>query len=153
MARKSDIQYIRLYIDGNAARQYELPPQPQKKTRQRPRRQKKIVLHVDFVAVAGMLVAGVMLIMMIAGMISLTRINNEVARMEAYLAELEEENQQLRQTYREGYDLDQIREKALELGMIPVSRAETVAIQVETPAEPAAETTDSFWSFLAGLFA
>ena len=67
MARKSDIQYIRLYIDGNAARQYELPPQPQKKTRQRPRphRQKKIVLHVDFVAMAGMLVAGVMLIMII----------------------------------------------------------------------------------------
>lgn len=155
MARKSDIQYIRLYIDGNAARQYELPPQPQKKTRQRPRphRQKKIVLHVDFVAVAGMLVAGVMLIMMIAGMVSLTRINNEVARMESYLAELEEENQQLRQTYREGYDLEQVREEALEMGMIPVSRAETVTIQVETPEEPAAESTGSFWSFLAGLFA
>lgn len=153
MARKSDIQYIRLYIDGNAARQYELPPQPQKKTRQRPRRQKKIVLHVDFVAVAGMLVAGVMLIMMIAGMVGLTRINNEIARMEAYLVELQEENQQLRQTYRDGYDLDQIREEALELGMIPVSRAETVAIQVEAPEEPAADTTNSFWSFLAGLFA
>ena len=73
--------------------------------------------------------------------------------MESYLAELEEENQQLRQTYREGYDLDQIREEALEMGMIPASRAETVTIHVETPEEPAAESTSSFWSFLAALFA
>ena len=155
MARKSDIQYIRLYIDGNAARQYELPPQPQKKTRQRPRphRQKKIVLHVDFIAVAGMLVAGVMLLLMLTGMSGLNRLNQEVTRLEGYLVELERENLELHQTYREGYDIDQIRDAALEMGMIPASRATTVTIQVEENVESQEAPVSSFWSFLTGLFA
>ena len=99
MARKSDIQYIRLYVDGSAARQYELPPQPKKKARSlpRPRRQKKLVLRVDLVAAAGILVAAVMLVLMLTGMSTLTRINNEVARMESYVAELQKENHQLQQ--------------------------------------------------------
>ena len=154
MARKSEVQYIRFYTDGSAARQYEPKPQPKRKPQQpRPRRQKKIVLHVDFIAVAGILVAGVMLVLMLAGTVGLSKANEEVARMENYLAELEDENLQLRHTYQEGYDLDQIRTEALEMGMIPASRAETVAIHVEEAAPAAEPTTNSFWTFLTGLFA
>ncbi len=155
MARKSDIQYVQFYTDGSAARQLELKPrQPKKKLQQpRPRRQKKIVLHVDFIAVAGMLVAGVMLLLMLTGMSGLNRLNEEVTRLEAYLTELESENLELHQTYREGYDIDQIREEALEIGMIPAARARSVTIHVEE--EPEAETSavHSFWAFLTGLFA
>lgn len=153
MARKSEIRYIQFYTDGSAARQYELKPQPKRKMQQsRPRRQKKIVLHIDFVAVTGILVAAVMLILMVVGTSGLAEANEEVARMESCLAELENENAKLQQTYREGYDLDQIRMEALEMGMIPASRAETVVIQVEEPVEE--ETPEnSFWSFLTGLFA
>ena len=81
MARKSDIQYVQFYMDGSAARQLELEPRrPKKKLQQpRPRRQKKIVLHVDFIAVAGMLVAGVMLLLMLTGMSGLNRLNQEVS--------------------------------------------------------------------------
>ena len=132
MARGSDIRYVQFYMDGSAARQLELKPrQPKKKLQQpRPRRRKKLVVYVDFIAVAGMLVAGIMLIMMLTGMSSLTKVNEEVTRLEGYLAELESENLVLHQTYREGYDIDQIREQALEMGMIPASRATTVNIQV-----------------------
>ena len=133
MARSNDIQYVRFYTDGSAARQLEWNPrrQPKKKLQQsRPRRKKKIVLYVDFFAVAGMLVAGVLLLMMLTGMAGLTKMNEEVTRLEGYLAELESENLQLHQTYREGYDLDQIREAALEMGMIPAARATIVNIQV-----------------------
>ena len=137
MARRSDIQYVQFYTDGSAARQFEpKPQQPKKKLQQpRPRRRKKIVLYVDFIAVAGMLVAGVMLLMMLSGMSGLTRINEEVSRLEAYVAELESENLELHKTYREGYDLDQIREQALEMGMIPAARAANVTIAIEDTAE------------------
>ena len=134
MARGSDIQYVQFYTDGSAARQLEPKPrQPKKKLQQpRPRRKKKIVLHVDFIAVAGMLVAGVMLLLMLTGMSGLNKLNDEVTRLESYLSELEQENLELHHTYREGYDIDQIREQALEMGMIPASRAMTVPLTVGT---------------------
>lgn len=155
MARKSDIQYVQFYMDGSAARQLDINPrQPKKKAQQpRPRRQKKIVIHVDFIAVAGMLVAGVMLLLMLTGMSGLNKINAEVTRLENYLTELETKNLELHQTYREGYDIDEIRDAALEMGMIPASRATTVTIQVGDAVESKTETESSFWSFLADLFA
>ena len=92
MARGSEIRYVQFYTDGSAARQLEVKSQPKKKPQQpRPRRRKKIVLRVDFVAVAGMLVTGIMLLMMLSGMASLNKINAEVTRLEGYLAELEGE--------------------------------------------------------------
>lgn len=134
MARGSDIRYVQFYTDGSAARQLEIAPRPKKKPQQRhrPRKQKRIVLHVDFVALAGVLVAGVMLILMLSGMASLGRINKEIARLETVLSDLETENLELHQKYRAGFDLDQIREEALEMGMIPASRAMTVSLPVGT---------------------
>ena len=134
MARGNEIRYIQFYTDGSAARQLEPKVQPKKKLQQ-PRRkhQKKIVLQVDLLAVTGILVACVMLIMMLSGMVALNKINSEIDRLESYLTELESENLQLHQTYRAGYDLDQIREAALEMGMIPAARAVTVSLPVGTP--------------------
>lgn len=134
MARGNEIRYIQFYTDGSAARQLEPKVQPKKKLQQ-PRRkhQKKIVLHVDLLAVTGILVACVMLIMMLSGMMTLNKINGEIDRLESYLTELESENLQLHQTYRAGFDLDQIREAALEMGMIPAARAVTVSLLVGTP--------------------
>ena len=134
MARGSDIRYVQFYTDGSAARQLEIAPQPKKKAQQprRPRKQKKIVLHVDFLALAGVLVAGVMLILMLSGMAGLGRINKEIARLETVLSDLETENLELHQKYRAGFDLDEIREEALEMGMIPASRAMTVPLTVGT---------------------
>ena len=134
MARGNEIRYIQFYTDGSAARQLE-PKVQQKKKLQQPRRkhQKKIVLHVDLLAATGILVACVMLIMMLSGMMTLNKINGEIDRLESYLTELESENLQLHQTYRAGFDLDQIREAALEMGMIPAARAVTVSLPVGTP--------------------
>ena len=134
MARGNEIRYVQFYTDGSAARQLEPKPQPKKKL-QRPRRkqQKKIVLHVNFIAVTGILVACVMLLMMLSGMAALNKINEEVTRLENHLEALESENLQLHQTYRAGFDLDQIREEALEMGMIPAARAMTVSLPVGAP--------------------
>lgn len=156
MARKSDIQYIQFYTDGSAARQFELKPQPQKQPqpqRPRPRRQKRIVVHIDFLAVTGIVVAMVMLVLMISGASGLIRANEQVALAEGYLAEVQNENIQLRQTYCESYDLEEIRAEALEMGMIPAERAQTVMIHVEEMPVAEQTITNSIWTVLASLFA
>ena len=102
---------------------------------------------------AGILVASVMLLLMLSGMAGLNKINAEVTRLEVYLAELESENLQLHQTYRAGYDLDQIREEALAMGMIPATRATTVSLPVAVAEQTEPATGNFFWSFLTGLFA
>ena len=154
MARNPEIRYIQFYADGNAARQIELPLQPRKQLpKPRRRKQKKIVLHVDLIAMAGLVVAAVMLILMMTGLAELNAVNKEVARMESYVAQLENEKIQLENTYRESYDLESIRLEALEKGFIPAEQAEVVSVPVthamleEQPAE------HSFWTFLTGLFA
>lgn len=154
MARNPEIRYIQFYADGNAARQIELPLQPRKQLpKPRHRKQKKIVLHVDLIAMAGLVVAAVMLILMMTGLAELNAVNKEVARMESYVAQLENEKIQLENTYRESYDLESVRLEALEKGFIPAEQAKVVSIPVthamleEQPAE------HSFWTFLTGLFA
>ena len=154
MARNPEIRYIQFYADGNAARQIELPLQPRKQLpKPRHRKQKKIVLHVDLIAMAGLVVAAVMLILMMTGLAELNAVNEEVARMESYVAQLENEKIQLENTYRESYDLESVRLEALEKGFIPAEQAKVVSVPVthamleEQPAE------HSFWTFLTGLFA
>ena len=154
MARNPEIRYIQFYADGNAARQIELPLQPRKQLpKPRHRKQKKIVLHVDLIAMAGLVVAAVMLILMMTGLAELNAVNKEVARMESYIAQLENEKIQLENTYRESYDLESVRLEALEKGFIPAEQAKVVSVPVthamleEQPAE------HSFWTFLTGLFA
>ena len=154
MARNPEIRYIQFYADGSAARQFELPLQPQNQfPKPRHRKQKKIVLHVDLIAMAGLVVAAVMLILMMTGLAELNAVNEEVARMESYVAQLENEKIQLENTYRESYDLESIRLEALEKGFIPAEQAKVVSVPVthamleEQPAE------HSFWTFLTGLFA
>lgn len=154
MARNPEIRYIQFYADGNAARQLELPLQPQKQApKPRRRKQKKIVLHVDFVALAGIVVAAVMLILMMTGLSELSAVNEEVTRLENYVAQLENEKIQLENTYHESYDLEEIRIAALEMGLVPAEQVQTVTLSVEHITVEEQPANQSFWTFLVGLFA
>ena len=154
MARNPEIRYIQYYADGSAARQFELPLLPQKQTPQpRRRKQKKTVLRVDFVALLGIVVAAVMLILMMVGMAELNAVNDEVASLENYISELENENILLENTYREGYVLDEVRAEALEMGMVPADQAQTVTIPLIHATMAEEPENHSFWTFLTGLFA
>ena len=154
MARNPEIRYIQFYADGNAARQLELPLQPQKRApKPRRRKQKRIVLHVDFVALAGIVVAAVMLILMMTGLSELSAVNEEVTRLENYVAQLENEKIQLENTYHESYDLEEIRIAALEMGLVPAEQVQTVTLSVEHIMVEEQPVNQSFWTFLAGLFA
>ena len=68
MPRKPDIQYIRYYTDGSAARQPEVRPAPRKRTPQpQKKRRPKYILRVQPMAVFGVVISLVMLCLMIGG--------------------------------------------------------------------------------------
>jgi hypothetical protein len=113
-----------------------------------------MVLHVDPVSVGGILVAAVMLVLLVVGFVRLQDARAEAVVLESYVQDLRLENQQLAQSYKEGYDLEEIRQIALAMGMIPASEAQTIAIPVSVPQEiPEPTAWENFCAFLTGLFA
>lgn len=161
MARQPDIQYVQFYTAGSAARKIEVQRQPQKsasapqvQTRPGVRRRRRKIIRIDPIAVCAMAVAAFLLITMAIGMIELGSVNDEAARMDSYVTQLQAENAQLRTEYQSGYDLDDIEEKALEMGLVPESQVEHITIRVEHPKpEPEPTAWDEFVLFLTGLFA
>ena len=159
MARDPDILYINPYISGSAAP--KLAPRvvpgrpvavPQPKAR--PKAGARKVRYVDPIALCATVVAAVMLVVMAVGMIRLGAVNAEANRLETHVAQLREENTQLHSEYKAGYDLAQIRDQALDLGLVPESQVEHVTIKVVPPQavqEPSA--WESFWTSVAEMFA
>ena len=157
MALQPDIQYVPIcYVDGSTARKLEQPvymapaaPQPHH------RKAKRIVVAIDPVAIFGLLVAMVMLVCMVSGFVEYSAVQAQNRQMTDYVTSLELEKAQLEQTYRDGYDLDEIRDFAEANGMVPAEDAPQIQIEVQIPQQE--ETQLSFWesitTFLAGLFA
>lgn len=154
MARQPDIQYIRYYTDGSAARKFA--PLAPLKTLKLPkiRLKKRITLHIDPLAIAGIVMAVVMSVLMVAGILKLNAATEQLQTMETYVQTLHEENIQLQQTFREGYDLEEIKTTALALGLVPKDQVRHVTMRV--PPEQIVEEPTSwerFCTFLMGLFA
>ncbi len=155
MARKAEIRYVNFYTAGSAAYRFDPEPQPKKKvTLPKPRRQKKILVHLDPVVALEILVVAVLVVMMVVGLVQLVNAQQRANEMCNYVSMLQAENKDLDKVYRAGFDLEEIRQIATEMGMIPIEEAYTVHISVPT-AEAVEEP--SLWEnicvFLAGLFA
>lgn len=150
MARQPDIQYVSLYTHGSAARQLEVQPKKKKVALPKPkvRRDKRMVLYVDPLSVCAVFAAGLLLIAMAVGMIRLGIASSQAQKAQAYVTQLEAENEQLRDTYLAGYDAEEVRRQAEAMGMIPIEDAKHVVIDVQVP-QPEAEPT--FWENI-GLF-
>lgn len=157
MTLQPDILYVPYCYDGTAARKMEHRRAPVKQA-QRPqvnrRRRKKTVVRIDPVAVVATAVACIMLVCMAVGMVRLNAVDTETKKYEAYLNELQQENVVLQEQYHENYDTEDVRQKALAMGMVPREQIPQVTVQVQPTAEEAAP---DFWTqvgtFLAGLFA
>ena len=136
MARQTQIQYIQLYTQGSAARQLEpaVPERRKPKTKlPKPRRERVRVLRVDPLAWCGILVAAVMFVLMIVGCVRLYLVQAENARLESYVDQLIVENQVLQDTYESSYDLMEVYEAALEMGLVPVEQVPHIDIRVSEP--------------------
>ena len=97
----------------------------------RPRKRKGYVFYVDPLAVGGILVAMVLLVAMLVSSIQLAVARQQLSDTKAYVTTLTQSNEHLRQTYEESYDLEEVEKSALALGMVPVSQATTIRVEVE----------------------
>lgn len=157
MALQADVQYVQYRVDGTAARKVQQGAEQnaqqavyhRRKTEQR-------VIAVDPVALAGILLAAVVLIAMVAGLVQYRAELHDARQMNAYIQQLEQENVLLEQTYRAGYDPEEIRVAAEQAGMVSAEQAQKIELQVALPEQDPQERM-SFWDsltiFLAGIFA
>ena len=153
MAQNTQIQYIRFYTDGSAAK--KIAPVTPFKTARLPKvnRKKKLVLRIDPVAVTGIIVAIAMMIMMAVGISQFVDAKQQVQLMEQHLETLHNNNEVLRNTY-DSIDLTAIEQTALALGMVPESQVQHITLKV--PQEQMVEEPtqwETFVTFLTGLFA
>jgi hypothetical protein len=157
MAAKPDIQYVtQFYSYGSEAKVLQLKTAKKKQKTQLPKAvpQQKIMVAVDPVAVAGIVIALMLVVLMVVSAQSYMDVCNEYAVMTERVVELQNDNVLDQQKYREMYDLADIEEKALALGMIPMEDAQVVII---TPVMPEETPEPTWWEdvswFLKGLFA
>ena len=110
MARQNEIRYVNTYMAGSAAYQLE-PVKHNKKAVRLPKapKQKKVLVYVDPMTILGFAVALVMIVSMAVGVGQLKASRAEEAALLGYVSSLEQENEKLAETYRQGYDLDEIR--------------------------------------------
>ena len=154
MARQVDIQYIRFYTDGSAARQIEVD-QPRRKSKlPKVHKQKKKVVYVDPLSLAGIVVSAIMLILMTVGTVQLLVAHGQQETMEQYIQQLQEQNVSLSATYEASYDLETVERAALAMGMIPAEQAQTITIALPLP-EIVEEVTlwNRVTAFFEGIFA
>ena len=155
MASQTDVRYINAYVSGSMA--YMTQPKPvRKKIAVMPkfRIQKELVIAVDPVAIFGIVVALAMAIVLLVGFMTLNQANEDARAMEAYVSTLQEQNTQLQDTYDSGYDLEQVRQIALAMGMVSAEDVPHISVAVNVPQEEAQPTAwENFCTFLTGLFA
>lgn len=158
MKRKPDIQYIgQFYVPGSEAQVVELKPSKKKRSKTvlpKARPEEKIRILIDPVAFCGIAVSVVMLAVLVVGAFQYMEVCRKYQAMSGYVISLQNENVELKQTYENGYDPEDIRTKALAIGMIPVEEAKTVVISAELPQkEPEPSVWEEIVWFLRGLFA
>ena len=154
MAKNAGSRYIQFYTPGSTAVKVQIQDERDWAPLPEAKPQPKIVIPVDPVAIIGFFVAICMLVMMTVGINRLNETRREVAYMEHYVAQLKAENQNLTAAYADGYRADDIRQKALDMGMVPVEEIPVKHIYVTIPTnqEPVAEH-NPITTFLSDLFA
>ena len=157
MNQKPKIQYVgQFYVHGSEARKLQLQEEKRQAKTKLPLARIQAIekIYVDPVALAGIAVAVLMLVTMVLGAIQLKKDWDQYEQVSAYVSELKRENARMSHVYRSSYDLEDIKTKALSMGMVPKSELQTMAVTVTMP-EPEVEPTrmEEIRFFLEGLFA
>jgi len=154
MAQRLDIRYVAFRTDGTAARK-AAEVQPFKLLKlPKAKKQKKIVVHVDPVAVAGIVMSVTMVIMLTVGFIQLHTARKDASVMASYVQTLREENETLSAAYENSYDIESVKTTAMALGLVQKDQVKHVTIQVPEVAESEQPGAwERFCTFLTGLFA
>ena len=157
MSQKPKIQYVgQFYVHGSEARQLQVQEEKRQARTKLPLEKIQAIekIYVDPVALVGIAVAVIMLVTMVLGAVQLKRDWDQYEQVSAYVSELKRENARMSHVYHASYDLEDIKTKALAMGLVPKSELQTMTVTVTVP-EPEAEPTriEEIKSFLEGLFA
>lgn len=158
MGKKPDIQYIdKFYVHGSEARVLELKPKRRiiKTVLPLSAPDTTVKIAVDPVALCGIVVAVAMLVLLAVGAVQYAQVCSQYQDMRDYVVATQNRNVELNQKYEEGYNLADIEQQALALGMIPASEATVIRVgKVEVPQR---EPEMTFWEemrwLMEGLFA
>ncbi len=155
MAQRVDVQYIRFYTDGSAARKVTPVSDPRTTTRlPRQKKQHKTLIFVDPLAIVGILASVCLLIAMTVGLVQYFGAQRQMAEMQSYVQQLSAKNEALEAQYQAGYDLAEVEKQAIAMGMIPKDQVPTVQIpQQQTVEAPEPGFWQQIGDFFAGLFA
>lgn len=155
MREQPKIEYVRqLYIYGSEVQAPARRAGGEKVALPKPKRRHVQKIYINPVALAGIVLAVTMLVLM---GVSAFRLQ---AGWEAYnaaselLTEVKRENAALDHTFHTGFDPEDIRAKAEELGMVDKSEAPVMTLKIHVPQEDSQPTwLDDLKWFLKGLFA
>ena len=157
MVQKPKIQYVgQFYVHGSEARALALEEERRQAKARRPlaRLQQVELIYVDPVAVLSIVVSFIMLATMLTGALALKDDWADYEQMATYVSYLKQENARLEKEYREGYDLEDIRSKALALGMIPADQLERRTVTVTVPEkEPEISRVQQIKTYFEDMFA
>lgn len=157
MNQKPKIQYVgQFYVHGSEARQLQLQEEKKQAKTRLPLAKIQAIekIYVDPVALAGIVVAVVMLVTMVLGAIQLKRDWEQYERVSVYVSDLKKDNAKKSHLYRASYDLEDIKTKALSMGLVPKSELQSMSVAVTMPEKEAQPTRmEEIRFFLEGLFA
>lgn len=157
MIQKPKIQYVgEFYVYGSEAKKLET-----KKERRTPktilpleRLRKQEAIYLDPVALVAIAVALVMVVTMAVGALQLQEDWKAYDTTSNYLDYLNRENARLDRQYRSSFDLEEVRSKALALGLKPREDVETKDVPLVVPVpEPEESWLDQVRAFWDGLWA
>ena len=154
MARHPDIQYIRFRTEGSTARKVEVAEPIKTMRLPRAKKQKRITLRIDPLAVTAILLTVCMAVLMVIGAVRLDAAQQETIAMQAYVEKLEARGEELDTKFQENFQEDELERTAMALGLVPKSEVKHITVQL--PPEIAEEEPgvwDRFTTFLTGLFA
>ena len=142
MARKYTERYVRFYTVGSAAAKLETVERKAALPQYKPPEKRKPIA-VDPIALVGSAVAVLLAVLMLVGFAQVAHTSAQVQKLQTQVMTLELEQEQLRQKYENGYDLEEVRAAAESMGMIPAEDA--IHVRVELPGETVQIETLSWW--------
>ena len=154
MAQRLEVQYIRAYTDGSAAR--KMAPVAPLKTMKLPKvkKYKRVAIKIDPIAIGSIIMAVCLAITLAIGMFRFYAAQQELAQMQTYVQQLKTENAVLDASFSNSCDLQEVEKTALALGLVPQEQVKHVSVRA--PRVQVEETPDAWeqiYIFLTGLFA
>ncbi len=142
-------------VEGGSAHWLEpdSPELPGKASSHR-RIRRKTTIFIDPLAALGTLVALGLMVCMVVGMFQVEQVNRQIQQVQTELSTLKSRQAILQAEYTRGYDLQEIYQAALDLGMVPMGEAEHRPVHI--PARESSQERpwwEQWWMDFQDLFA